>query len=186
MIFTVFGLFAGLSGAFLAGPLHHPSPVWSGLAVFVSFGVGALTQVSTTSWSLRRLLLVGAPALVLGLAAVVAAAWVQPPSLALFFVGAVLVGIGSGTIYRGSLTLVVTTSSSSNRAGALASFFVVGYVGISIPVVGAGIALQSVSFQVTVLVLAAAVALGSVLAARVLLRLPTTPASGADRDAPRD
>jgi MFS family permease len=111
---------------------------------------------------------------------------VQPPSLALFFVGAVLVGIGSGTIYRGSLTLVVTTSSSSNRAGALASFFVVGYVGISIPVVGAGIALQSVSFQVTVLVLAAAVALGSVLAARVLLRLPTTPASGADRDAPRD
>jgi MFS family permease len=174
MIFTVFGLFAGLAGAFLAGPLHHPSPAWAGLAVFVSFGVGALTQVTTMTWSLRRLLGAGIPALILGLSAVVAAAWVSPPSLVLFFGGAVLVGIGSGTIYRGTLTLVVTTADAGNRAGALASFFVAGYVGISVPVVGAGIALQTVSFKLTVLVLGIAVAAGMLLAARALLRLPPT------------
>jgi MFS family permease len=174
MIFTVFGVFAGLAGAFLAGPLNHPSPAWAGLAVFVSFGVGALTQVSTITWSLRRLLGAGVPALILGLGAVVAAAWVQPPSLVLFFIGAVLVGIGSGTIYRGSFTLIVTTASRSNRAGVLASFFVVGYTGLSLPVVGAGIALQSISFKVTLLVLAVAVAVVMLLASRVLLRVPTS------------
>jgi MFS family permease len=174
MIFTVFGVFAGLAGAFLAGPLNHPSPAWAGLAVFVSFGVGALTQVSTITWSLRRLLIAGVPALILGLAAVVAAAWVQPPSLVLFFTGAVFVGIGSGTIYRGSFTLIVTTASRSNRAGVLASFFVVGYIGLSLPVVGAGIALQSISFKVTLLVLAVAVAVGMLLASRVLLRVPAS------------
>jgi len=171
VIFTVFGVFAGLSGPFLAGPLHHTSPVWAGLAVFVSFGVGAVTQITTMNWSLRRLLAAGVPSLLLGLGAVVAAAWVHPPSLALFFAGAVLVGVGSGTFYRGVLTLVVTTSSTSNRAGALASFFVVGYVGISLPVIGAGIALQTVSFKVTLLVLAVVVALAMLMASRVLLRV---------------
>lgn len=175
-IFTVFGLFAGLAGVFLAGSLHNPSPLWAGLAVFVSFGTGALTQVSTMTWSLRRLLSLGLPALVLGLSAVVAAAWVTPPSLTLFFAGAVLVGVGGGTIYRGTLTIVITTSSASNRAGALASFFVVGYVGLSLPVVGAGFALQHVTFKVTVLVLSLVVAAGMLVASRYLLRLPSTKA----------
>ena len=172
-IFTVFGLFAGLAGAFLAGPLQHPSPVWAGLAVFVSFGTGAVTQVSTMSWSLRRLLSLGLPALLLGLSAVVvAAAWSTTASLTLFFAGAVLVGIGGGTIYRGTMTIVITTASPETRAGALASFFVVGYVGLSLPVVGAGIALEHVTFKVTLLVLAAAVAAGMLIASRFLLRLP--------------
>jgi len=43
-IFAVFGVFASLAGAFLTGPLRHPSPLWAGLAVLVSFGVGGLTQ----------------------------------------------------------------------------------------------------------------------------------------------
>jgi MFS family permease len=172
MVFTVFGLFAGLAGAFLAGPLNHPSPAWAGLVVFLSFGVGALTQVATVTWSLRRLLCVGIPALILGLAAVVGAAWVTPPSLGLFLAGAALVGVGSGSIFRGTLTLVVTTASPGNRAGALASFYVAGYVGLSLPVVGAGIALQHVSFKVTLLALAIAVVAGMLIASRFLLRLP--------------
>ena len=188
-VFTVFGVFAGLSGAFLAGPLHHPSTVWAGLAVFVPFGTGILTQLSTISWSMRRLLSLGLPALVLGLTAVVAAAWVTPPSLALFFAGAVMAGIGSGAINRGTLTIVITTASASNRAGAVASFFVAGYVGLSLPVVGAGIALQHVSFKVTLLVVSVAVVVGILLASRFLVRLPTPrpatlPIPTPDRDNP--
>lgn len=38
--------------------------------------------------------------------------------------------------HRGTFTIVVTTASAGNRVGALASFFVVGYVGLSLPVVG--------------------------------------------------
>ncbi len=172
MVFTVFGLFAGLAGAFLAGPLHLHSPALTGLAVFISFGSGALAQVTTISWSLRRLLSAGIPTLLLGLTIVVAAAWVPQPSLVLFLSGAALVGIGSGALYRGSFTLVLSTAPATHRAGTLASFFVVGYIGLSLPVVGAGIALQFVSFKVTLLALSMVVAAGTLVASPFLLRVP--------------
>jgi MFS family permease len=171
LVFTVFGVFAGLASAFLSGTLHNSSPLLAGLAVFVSFGVGALTQVTTTTWPLRRLLALGIPVLVGGLAVVVSAAWVQPPSLLLFFFGAALAGVGSGAIYRSTLTVVITTAPADERAGALALFFVVGYVGLSLPVVGAGVALLYVSFKVILLAFAVAVAAGILLAAPTLLRL---------------
>ena len=171
LVFTVFGVFAGLASAFLSGTLHRSSPLLAGLAVFVSFGVGALTQVTTFTWPLRRLLAMGIPVLIVGLAVLVSAAWVQPPSLLLFFVGAGLVGVGSGAIYRSTLTVVITTAPADERAGALALFFVVGYVGLSLPVVGAGIALLYVSFKVILLAFAVAVATGVLLASPLLLRL---------------
>jgi MFS family permease len=171
LCFTVFGLLAGLAGAFLAGPLHRPSPALAGLTVFISFGIGALTQISTISWAPRRLLATGIPILITGLLAIVAAAWVKPPSLALFLAATTLVGIGSGAMYRVAFSTVLATAAPSDRAGALASFFVVGYVGLSLPVVGAGIALQHVSFQVVLLAASIAVASGTLLAAPQLARL---------------
>ena len=171
LIFTVFGVFAGLASAFLSGTLHSPSPVLAGVVVLISFGSGALTQVSTMTWPLRRLLALGIPVLVVGLAVVVSAAWVQPPSLLLFLVGASLSGVGSGAIYRSTLTVVITSAPADERAGALALFFVVGYVGLSVPVVGAGIALMYVTFKVVLLAFALAVAVGILLATPVLLRL---------------
>jgi MFS family permease len=179
LVFTVFGVFAGLASAFLTGPLQRPSPALAGLAVLIPFGIGALTQVTTLTWPVHRLVGAGIPVLILGLATVVAAAWVSPPSLGLFLTGAALVGVGSGAIYRSTLTVVITTASASDRAGALTSFFVVGYVGLSLPVVGAGVALQVVSFQVVLLTFGIAVAAGVLLASPLLLRLSS---GGARRD----
>jgi MFS family permease len=183
LVFSVFGVFAGLASPFLSGVLQQPSPVLAGLAVFVSFGVGALTQVTTMTWPLRSLLGLGIPVLVAGLAVVVSAAWVRPPSLALFFVGAALVGVGSGAIYRSTLTVVLTAAPADERAGALALFFVVGYVGLSLPVVAAGIALLYVSFKVVLLALAVVVATGVLLASPLLLRLPTPGGPTTSREA---
>jgi MFS family permease len=171
LVFTVFGVFAGLASAFLSGTLHQTSPVLAGLAVFTSFGVGALTQVTTMTWPLRRLLALGIPVLIVGLAVVVFAAWARPPSLVLFFVGAALVGVGSGAIYRSTLTVVITAAPAHERASAVAMFFVVGYVGLSLPVLGAGVALLYVSLKVILLVFAIVVTAGILLASPVLLRL---------------
>ena len=103
----------------------------------------------------------------------------MPPSLVLSFAAAVVVGIGSGALYRGAFTIVVSTASGGNLAGALASFFVAGYIGLSVPVVAGGIALQHVSFRVTLLSLSVSVAAGTLIAARFLLRLPTADDNGA-------
>jgi MFS family permease len=176
LVFTVYGVFAGLASAFLAGTLHRSSPVLAGLTIFIAFGTGALTQVVTITWPLRRLLAVGVPVLIIGLAVIVTAAWVNPPSLGLFLGGAAVVSIGTGMIFRASLTVVITTAPASDRAAALALFFLVGYVGLSLPVVAAGIALMFVSFKVILLTFGLVVAAGILLASPVLRRLSATTA----------
>jgi MFS family permease len=170
MAFAVGGLFAGLAGTFLAGTLHHPSPALAGLAVFLSFAAGVLAQITTTSWPAHRLVAAGIAPLFIGLGVLVTSAWLSPPSLALFLIGGAVAGIGLGAIVRGSLTVVIATSHPDDRAGAVATFFTAGYVGVSLPVVGAGVALQHVSPRVTLLIFASAVGLGILAAAPHLVR----------------
>ena len=182
MSFAIFGLFAGLAGAFLAGPLHHPSPALTGLTIFLTFGTGVFVQSVTTTWPAHRLVAAGIAPMIVGLGVLVASAWTSPPSLALFLIAGVLIGAGSGAIFRGSLTVVLSTSGPDDRAGALATFFTAGYVGVSLPVVGAGVALQHLSFRVTLLIFGLAVGLGILAAAPILIRPAPTVAKPPEPD----
>ena len=172
LTFAVGGLLAGLAGRFLAGPLHHPSAVLTGLVIFLNFGAGVLVQTTTTRWPAHRLIAAGLAPLLLGLVILVASAWTSPASLPLFLVGATVAGLGGGAIIRGSLSIAIATARPEDRAGALATYFTAGYVGVSLPVLGAGGALQYLSPRVTLLIFAAAVALGILAAAPRLLRRP--------------
>jgi enoyl-CoA hydratase/carnithine racemase len=150
--FAAFGLPAGLAGAFLAGFLHHPSPALAGLTIFATFGTGVIVQTTTASWPAHRLIAAGMMPTLIGLGVIVASAWTSPPSLAPFLIGGVIVGAGGGAIFRGSLTVVISTSDPDDRAAALASFFTAGFIGLSVPVVGLGVALQHLSPRVTLLI----------------------------------
>ena len=172
LCFAVFGLFAGLAGSFLAGPLHHPSPALCGLTIFLSFGTGVVVQTTTSNWRAHRLIAAGIVPALIGLGLLVTSAWTSPPSLALFVIGGIVSGAGGGAIFRGSLTLVISTSDADDRAGALARFFIAGYAGLSVPVLGLGIELQYLSPRVTLLIFALIVGRGILAAAPVLLRLP--------------
>jgi MFS family permease len=174
--FAVGGLLAGLTGTFLAGPLHHPSPTLTGLAIFLTFASGVLVQTTTTTWPAPRLLGAGIAPVIIGLGVLVTSAWTSPPSLPLFLTGAAVAGAGIGAIIRGSLTVVITTAGPDDRAGALATFFTAGYAGVSLPVVGAGLALQHLSPRVTLLVFASAVAIAILAAAPILIRPAARPA----------
>ena len=79
LVFAVFGLFAGLAGRLLAGPLHHPSAALTGLAIFVNFATGALVQTTTTHWPARRLIAAGLVPTLVGLIVLVASAWTLQP-----------------------------------------------------------------------------------------------------------
>src|SRR4029079_12792275 len=162
LAFGTWGLFAGLAGRFLAQTLHHPSPALTGAAIFLTFGSGALVQATTSRWPARRLLVAGIPTMLVGLAVFVLSAWTAPPSLALFLVGGVVTSTGAAAIYRASLGIVIATARSDDRAGALATFFVVGYAALSLPVVGLGIALLYLTPQVTLLIFGLVVGLGIV------------------------
>jgi MFS family permease len=172
LTFAVAGLLAGLAGTLLAGPLHHPSAVLTGFAIFLNFGAGVLVQTTTTHWPVHRLIAAGLVPLLIGLIVIVASAWTTPASLALFLIGSAVAGVGGGAIIRGTLSVVISTASAADRAAALATYFTAGYVGVSLPVLGAGVALQYLSPRVTLLIFAAAVSLGILAAAPRLVRRP--------------
>jgi MFS family permease len=168
--FAVFGLIAGLAGTLLAESFGDTSPALTGLTIFIAFGCGAVAQTTTTSWPSPRLFAAGTGSAIVGLAILVASAWIEPPSLTLFLIGGVIAGAGCGGIFRGSLETVIRTSRQNDRAGALATFFAVGYAGISVPVIGAGVALQFLSPRVTLLLFGIAVGLGLLCVSPALVR----------------
>jgi MFS family permease len=170
MSFAVFGLIAGLVGTVLADSFHHISPALTGLAIFLAFGTGAAAQTTTTSWPSTRVFAAGTGSAILGLAILVGSVWLEPPSLTLFLIGCVIAGAGCGGIFRGSIETVISTSTPDDRAGALATFFAVGYAGISVPVIGAGVAIQFVSPRVTLLLFGVGVGVGLICASPVLIR----------------
>jgi NADPH-dependent curcumin reductase CurA/predicted MFS family arabinose efflux permease len=169
LAFSAGGLVAGLTGTLLAGPLHHPSSALAGLAIFLAFASGVVAQTTTMDWPLRRLVVTGIATLIVGLAVLVTSAWVA--SLALFLIGGAVAGAGVGGIFRASLGIVISTSGPQDRAAALAMFFVAGYAGVSLPVLGIGVALQFLSPQITLLAFGIAVGAGILAAAPVLVRV---------------
>src|SRR6202023_2367307 len=67
--FSANGLFAGLSGLFLATTLHHPSHALSGAALFLLFACGVISQLATLKAS--RVLALGTVSMLAGLALLV-------------------------------------------------------------------------------------------------------------------
>jgi len=161
MAFAAQGLFTGLAGLFLAVTLHHPSRALAGAVLGAMFAAGVIAQILTARWPVTREFEAGMGAMVLGLGAEVVAVWLPAPSLALFIAGGVFIGAGAGAIFRGAIGTVMSISSPDRMAESLAGMFLSAFVGISLPVVGVGIALsRHVSPRVTLLSFAVVVSAG--------------------------
>jgi len=174
--FAANGLFAGLAGVFLAGTLHHPSRALAGGVVAVMFGAAVAAQFLTVGWSVTRELAAGMATIVIGIGLAVLAVWLHSPSLALFIAGGALIGAGSGAIFKGAVGTVMSIAPPGRIAESLTGVFLCAYVGISLPVVGAGTALtRGVSPKVTILGFAIALTAGIAASAIKLLGRPTTP-----------
>ena len=174
------GLFTGLAGLFLAVTLHHPSLALAGAVIGAMFAAGVIAQILTTNWSVAREFETGMGAMVVGLGVAVLAVWLRPASLGLFIFGGVLIGAGGGAIFKGAIGTVLSISSPDRIASSLAGVFLSAYVGLSLPVVGAGITLaRHVSPKVTILSFAIAVSVGIAASAIKLIGGPSAQASSA-------
>ncbi|WP_210495884.1 MFS transporter [Patulibacter sp. SYSU D01012] len=183
LAFATLGLFTGLASTILTGTMHRTSPLLAGASIFVAFAAGVAAQLGTGRWGLRRTLGVGMALIAIGLAVLVLAVWLPTPSLTLFLLGGAVAGAGSGALFKGTLGTVVGLATDDGRAEALAGLFLAGYVGLSVPVVGVGLALQGTSTRVALLGFAVLV-VGAVLAAApTLLGRPGRPASAAPPEA---
>jgi hypothetical protein len=140
--FAANGLFAGLSGLFLATTLHHPSHALSGATLFLVFSSGVAAQLATSGLPASRVLALGTISMLIGLALLVTAVRLSTPSLALFLLSGALIGAGAGAVFKGTTGLVLAATAPQNRLAATSDLLIALYVGLSIPVIGAGVALD--------------------------------------------
>ncbi len=136
--FAVYGVFNSLVPSFLANTLHVTSHAVAGAVAFSAFAAGALTQIAFASVPMVPLLRRSVPVLLVGLALFAAGMWV--PDLAVFVVGGVVTGAGAGMVFRGAMVAAGSTAPPGARAEVLAGFFLGAYVGLSVPVIGLGVA----------------------------------------------
>ena len=159
--FAANGLFAGLSGLFLATTLHHPAHALSGAALFVVFTCGVASQLATVRLPASGVLGLGMASMLAGLTLLVVSVRLSAPSLALFLIAGGLIGAGSGAVFKGTTGLVLAASPPESRIAMTSALVIALYVGLSVPVIGAGVALDlGASSPNTVLGFAILVALG--------------------------
>jgi predicted MFS family arabinose efflux permease len=166
--FSANGLFAGLSGLFLATTLHHPSHALSGAALFLLFACGVASQLATLPAS--RVLALGTVSMLAGLVLLVVSVRLSTPNLAMFLIAGALIGVGSGAVFKGTTGIVLEASPPESRVAMTSDLLIALYVGLSVPVIGAGVALDlGASAPNTVLGFAILVGLGVVVSGWVLL-----------------
>jgi MFS family permease len=121
----------------------------------------------------RRGMMLGAVGMMIGLALLVVSVRLSVPNLALFLFGDGLIGAGAGAVFKGTTGVVLETGAPEDRLAMTSSLLVALFVGLSAPVIGAGIALnQGASAPNTVLGFAILVGLGVSVSGWALLGRP--------------
>jgi MFS family permease len=174
--FAVFGVFNSLVPSFLAGALHERSHAIAGAVPFAAFAGGAVAQILGARTPSLALLRRSVPIIALGLALTAGAMW--SASLAMFIVGGVITGAGGGMVFKGSLLVAASTAPSQSRAEVLSGFFLGAYIGLSLPVVGLGIATTYAPARNVMLVFAAIAAVAIAGAVKMVTQRSTPPTAG--------
>jgi hypothetical protein len=159
--FAANGLFAGLSGLLLATTFHDASHALAGATLFIVFTAGVLSQLGTARLQPSRVFAVGTTSMLVGLVLLVTSVRLSSPNLALFLVSGGLIGAGAGAVFKGTTGLVLAGTAPENRVAMTAELLIALFLGLSVPVIGAGVALdRGASAPNTVLGFAILVGLG--------------------------
>jgi hypothetical protein len=136
--FAVFGVFNSLVPGFLVGTMHQSSHAFAGAVAFAAFAAGAAAQIVLARWDTRAMLRRSIPILAVGLGLFSVAMWI--PNVVVFVIGGVVTGAGVGLLFRAAMVTAGGAAAPEARAEVLAGFFLGAYVGLSVPVIGLGIA----------------------------------------------
>ncbi|MFJ9407123.1 MFS transporter [Streptomyces sp. NPDC101393] len=134
--FALLGLFTAVAPSFVAETLDVHNLAVTGAIVFTVFLGSTLGQLLSGRLGVRRALPGGCLVLVVGLLLVGTSLAVT--SLPVLVIGAVCGGVGQGLAFRAGLTAVSAAAPPEHRGGTISAFFLVAYLGISLPVVGVG------------------------------------------------
>jgi MFS family permease len=169
--FAVLGLFTAVAPLFLQQLLRLDSPALAGAVVCAVFAASTLGQVVLVRPLGAAAITVGCGVLVVGV--VILGGALAAGSLVLLLVAAGVTGLGQGVTFRAALAALNTAAPVERRAQVASTFFVVAYVAISIPVVGAGLVAQAVGLRGAGIAFSLCVAALATTAAIASRRQPT-------------
>ena len=155
--FTLLGLFSALVPTFLEKIIgqHHPWVI--GANVSLVFGVAVVTQLAFSGRPARQTIESGLALLIVSLAVLTVSLAVA--SYPLFLVGTVMSGIAIGAAFSGGLATALSVAAEGERGRVSSLFYLIAYVGVTIPVISAGVGVAEFSILSTFIVV------GGVLAA---------------------
>jgi MFS family permease len=138
--FSLLGMFSALAPSFLSDVLHEHSHAVGGAVVFALFGTATATQLLLARFPSRTVTGSGLTVFLAALALVVAG--LSQASLVLFLTGTIVSGVAVGAVFIGSLSTANRLAPAQIRGRVASTYFVFAYVGLTIPVIGVGIASQ--------------------------------------------
>jgi MFS family permease len=154
--FAVLGLFTAVAPGFLGQILGIDSPAVVGLVVCAVFAASTVGQALLEPMLRDRALVAGCSGLIAGMGLL--AVGLAGSSLAFLLAGGIVAGLGHGLSFRHGLGAVNGAAPEHHRAEVASAFFVIAYLGISVPVVGVGLLAEVVGLRAAGLVFAAVVA----------------------------
>ena len=158
--FAVMGMFTAVAPSFLSQVIGIDNHALAGAIVASIFAASVVTQIFAVRIPATRAIAWGCAVLVLAM--VILAVALHISSLPGLLATAVVAGIGQGLAFGRGLAAVAERTPPERRAEVSSTYFVVAYLGISLPVIGEGLAAQvwglrtaGVSFAAAIAVLAA-------------------------------
>jgi MFS family permease len=136
-IFAVAGVYSSVAPAFLGKDLHESSHTLAGGLVTIVFFTSIVGQLIVPRLKERTALITGCLWVIAGVGFTALALGID--SLAALIAGAVAVGIGQGVVIAGGLAAINQRAPVERRGETASAFFVVMYIGLSIPVIGVGV-----------------------------------------------
>ena len=131
------GLYLSLGPSLAAGVLHQRNHLVGGLVVTTLMVAAGVASAAVRSARPDRMMTGGAAVLAVGTTATLVA--LDAGSLAGFFAGSALAGLGFGATFLGVMRSLSALARPHERAELFASLFVVSYLAFSLPAVAAGI-----------------------------------------------
>jgi len=133
-------MFTALAPSFLGDVLHEHSHAVGGAVVLALFGTATATQLVLARFPSRTVIIVGLTVFLAALALIVAG--LSQASMALFLTGTIVSGVAVGAVFIGSLSTASRLAPAEMRGRVASTYFVFAYVGLTIPVIGVGVASQ--------------------------------------------
>ncbi|MET7999304.1 MFS transporter [Amycolatopsis sp. NPDC005232] len=159
---ALLGLFSSLSGVIVREELHTASILVVGLVPFTAFGASAAAQIALRRLPHIRLLTTGSMLFPMGLALI--ALSLYEPHAWLLLIAAGLAGGGAGLLFKGGLTETVRLAKPSSRAGVLAMFFAIAYLGMGLPSILFSVVIRHAALQQAMVGFASILTAGAVAA----------------------